>query len=213
MIELSSITSALIRNEDVIWALTSNLIKSSVQEDLIKAYPQHGFSKAIRDKGTKKHYSFNLLDLVLNNNIVDDPDKNVDEIWYKFANILLTDEYIELISKKMNINLKDASINIGFYKFNPGDWVEPHIDNPNKLVTQIFYFNEFWDYKWGGYLKLLNSKNAFDEYFSVPPLINYTAILTRSNSAWHMVTPVNDVAKTSRLSMQLEFIDPTVNNE
>lgn len=206
MLNLSSIPSSLTRKDEVTLAITSNLLKAQLLQKLNNFYPQEGFERCVRDSGPKKHYSFDLLELVRDNSINDSVKPFVNPIWIELSQTLLCEKYHDLISKHLNLNLKNAKINVGLYKFKPGDWVAPHIDNEDKILTQIFYFNDYWSMDWGGHFKLLTSNDIEGESFSVPPFSNFSVMLVRNDKAWHMVTPVESIAQQPRLSMQLEFI-------
>lgn len=206
MINLTSISQAMVKKDNVTFALTSNLVDKIFLEKLIEFYPAYGFEECIRNEGPKKHYAFHLINLVLKNEINLKASHLVNPLWIDLAKALLSDEYRGVVSEYLDIDLSEVDVNIGLYKFDPGNWVAPHVDNEDKILTQIFYFNESWSLDWGGHFKLLNSKNAEDEYFSVPPFANFSVLLLRNDFAWHMVTPVAPKAKCPRLSMQLEFI-------
>lgn len=206
MLHIQSINSSLVQRGETTWAVASNLFDSEQEHYLAQSYPTEGFVRQVRESGPKKHYSFSLKNLVIENNFIDSGQSCLDKAWINLAQILMSNEYIEAVSQRLNLNLKDSIINIGFYKFEKGDWVSPHIDNPEKILTQIFYFNEVWSTNWGGFFKLLNSQHSDDTSFSVPPLSIFSTFIARSDASWHMVTPVEVEATQPRRSMQLEFI-------
>ncbi len=205
MICLHALRYALVKKDQQRWALLSNLISPQYHHDLYCAYPTDGFVRCIRDRGPKKHYSFHLQNLILENKY--SPTMySVHKIWVELVQQLMSDAYNNALSRCLDISLQSTYINISFYRFDKGDWVAPHIDNEDKIVTQIFYFNPIWSNIWGGCFKLLASHRMEDEQFSVPPLVNFSVAIARSLEAWHCVNPVAEIAKTSRLSLQLEFI-------
>lgn len=206
MIQMSSIATSLVEHERKSWALALDLFNTKDQKILSDSYPTHGFTRSIRDSGPKKHYAFSVQQLVVGNSFDDKAKDNIPEVWFKLANTLLSTDYQDAVSQRIGVDLKNAYINIGFYKFEKGDAVSPHIDNDDKILTQVFYFNQRWNSSWGGYFKMLGSNNDNDILFSVPPLSIFSAFIVRCESAWHMVSPIEPNAEECRLSMQLEFI-------
>ena len=206
MIDLRALSSALVSHDKFSWALFSNVIKTEVMQELSPCYPSEGYTRSERRVGPKKHYAFNLLKLVEHN--IYSPPSNIiiDPKWKILADNLMSNEYADILGETLKINLKNALINIGFYRFDTMDWVAPHIDNEDKLVTQIFYFNSLWSNAWGGQFKLLKNQNPLSEFFAVPPLASFSVAIARSDCAWHMVSSIEKIAVQPRLSMQLEFI-------
>ncbi len=206
IINCQAIPSSLIQREPFLWGLASDIFVQSAQIDLTDAYPRHGFTRCARTSGPQKHYSFELLNLVVKDQVLDETKQYIDDKWLNMATSLLSVSYKQSVSQKLGINLDSTTTSIGFYKFGQNDFVSPHVDNENKVLTQIFYFNRFWDKSWGGDLKILGSKKPDDVIFSLAPLSNFSTLIARSEHAWHMVSPVTAHASSPRLSLQLEFI-------
>ena len=61
-------------------------------------------------------------------------------------------------------------------------------------MVQMFYFNQEWDSNWGGCLRILKDDNADSVFQEIPPLLNTSVILVRSDNSWHTVTPVSPEA-------------------
>jgi Rps23 Pro-64 3,4-dihydroxylase Tpa1-like proline 4-hydroxylase len=173
--------------------------------ELAAAYPKENFIKSIRNAGDKKHYHLNILPII-DSNLYTKEFEIIPAIWRQFISTITSAAYIKKIFHLGNVSEFPYDINVGFYTFSHGGWISPHIDNPGKIFTQIFYFNSFWDVYWGGKLNILTSENPEDVIISVPPLSCFTATVFRSKKAWHMVEPVipKDV---TRLSLQLEILE------
>ena len=206
MINILSLKHTFYQRDNNCCRIMTNLIDNPYLDQLIQVYPKEGVTHCLRNEGSKKHYSFWIQDIILRNRINNTAKKNVANIWFNFAEFILSKDYIDCLSESTKVNLKEMEINISFYKFEKGDWVSPHIDNSDKILTQIFYFNDFWSRDWGGYFNLLGSKHVHDVHFSVPPLVTFSVLIFRTDCSWHMVTPVTDISKASRLSVQIEFI-------
>lgn len=206
MIDLQALQYGLVTHGKQTWGLFSNLIKPNVLDRLRAHYPTEGYVRFLRDSGDKKHYSFNLLKLVEHNTFVAENHASIHSQWRELARQFMTKEYADRLGERLQINLHNTLISIGFYRFDHRDWVSPHIDNEDKVVTQIFYFNPYWSHEWGGYFKLLESQDVGSENFAIPPLSSFSVAIARTENAWHMVSPIEKVALSPRLSMQLEFI-------
>lgn len=61
-----------------------------------------------------------------------------------FIEELTSVEYISALQEKLGIHLENCLIDVGFFRFKQGDWVSVHTDRPDKVVTQLFYFNSEW---------------------------------------------------------------------
>lgn len=193
----------VVNNHPMQWGLFSNLIANEEQIQLLTSYPEDGFQLSKKDTGPSKHYCFDIMPLVKNNIVLDIPLYE-DRIWRDFISEISSKQYNDQLSQCLNIDLSTTKINIGLYRFKFGHWVEPHVDNLNKIVTQIFYFNKDWNIENGGFLQLLLNKNSENYFFSLAPLSIYSVAIVRGDSAWHSVTPINHLS-LSRKTLQLEF--------
>jgi hypothetical protein len=84
-----------------------------------------------------------------------------------------------------------------------GSDVSPHCDARREHGSHLFYFNseEDWDPAWGGATLALDDGGRLD-YNSAPPLEafdniiefnsigNYSALMKRTDHAWHAVRPI-----------------------
>jgi Rps23 Pro-64 3,4-dihydroxylase Tpa1-like proline 4-hydroxylase len=188
------------------FCLTTNLLEHDIAKELIEHYPTENFTTSIRDSGDKKHYFLNILP-VIEDDVETLQYANLSLVWHNFISQITDPAYINTILQFAQILSVPYYIKVGFYTFSDGGWISPHIDNPGKIFTQIFYFNSFWDINWGGKLVILKSNDPKDIIISVPPLVDYTATIFRSNNAWHMVEPVIPQKNLKRLSLQLEVIE------
>ena len=87
-----------------------------------------------------------------------------------------------------------------------GDFISKHFDRqPDKVLVQLFYFNYFWDVRWGGSFRLFSNQNN-QELLSLPPWMYFSFALKPNQQAWHEVTPVAAAAKSERLSLQVIWL-------
>lgn len=129
------------------------------------------------------------------------PDTPVPQPWQAFIRELCSDRYRKNISRILGAG------KIGFrfhWHYTPaGCWVSPHTDSPREYGSHLFYFNAEgdWDPNWGGDTLVLDDGGRLD-YDSAPRLEefeaeiacksigNYSAIMKRTDHAWHAVRPI-----------------------
>ncbi|MEH2180414.1 2OG-Fe(II) oxygenase family protein [Nostoc sp.] len=97
---------------------------------------------------------------------------------------------------------------IYLFRYQIGNFSLLHVDAEPIRLVQIFYFNREWNSNWGGGLRILKSQQAEDVYQEVPPLLNTSVVLIRSDNSWHSVTPVSKEATQSRLTLKVAFLKP-----
>ena len=129
------------------------------------------------------------------------PDTPVPQPWQEFIRELCSDRYRENISRILGA----GNIEFRFHwHYTPtGCWVSPHTDSPREHGSHLFYFNaeDEWDPAWGGETLVLDDGGRLD-YNSAPELEefdgetaftsigNYSAIMKRTDHAWHAVRPI-----------------------
>lgn len=189
---LKNSTSNIINN-DVI--LLSNLHLYDDISKLCKQYPLNGYTRYERSAGEKKQYRFEILSI---------KDCNLlSREWRHFISQIISKEYISLLFKLLQIDDQPYHINVSFFKFAHGDWVDIHLDNEDKIVTNVFYFNSVWDINWGGHFNLYDQQKNI--ILSTPPLTNFSVAIKRSDQSYHSVTPLNNPLH-HRNTLQLEIL-------
>jgi Rps23 Pro-64 3,4-dihydroxylase Tpa1-like proline 4-hydroxylase len=181
----------------------SNLHLYKDMPDLCSQYPLDGYERSIRKNGTKKHYSFEVLPIIENgkeNYLYN----NLSQKWHYFLQQITSEEYIYLLFKALDIKPQHYRIDVSFFKFSHNDWVDTHIDNEKKIVTNIFYFNSCWKMEWGGFFNLYNQEKKL--ILSIPPLSNFSVAVKRTEQTFHSVSLVCSKSKFhKRQTLQLEI--------
>lgn len=187
------------------WGLQNNLIQPAIQSQLVAEYPTAGFTRASRLEGSGKHYQFEVLNLIHQNHHCD-ALQTLSPIWNQFIKELGSEYYLKQLSHYVEQEFNNIRIDIGMFRFYENDWVEIHTDREDKILTQLFYFNETWENDWGGELYILPEQHLNSILAKVEPHITHSAIIVRSDDAWHYVSPVTQKAINPRLSLQVEII-------
>jgi Rps23 Pro-64 3,4-dihydroxylase Tpa1-like proline 4-hydroxylase len=100
------------------------------------------------------------------------------------------DEYRELMSGLTGLVLDGCRCTLSFWEYQGGDWLAPHVDKPDKLVTQIFYLTESWNDGEGGRLLILTDSDWRSVMHALPPRLGSSSVIVRSEESWHAVERV-----------------------
>ncbi|CDM90653.1 MULTISPECIES: 2OG-Fe(II) oxygenase family protein [Xenorhabdus] len=171
------------------WGIVSPFIHNDIANSLMETFPDNGFivaEKIAGEPNDKKMYSLETLQL--------EKDTPLSPIWHEFIQYLRSDQYRDRMGALIGKDLGSTMLNLTLWRYRSSQWLGPHTDKPEKIVTQIFNFNRNWSSDWGGCLRILRSDDSQDVDREIPPELNTSAILHRSDHSWHMVTPVSDTA-------------------
>ncbi|HLB43329.1 MAG TPA: 2OG-Fe(II) oxygenase [Gammaproteobacteria bacterium] len=204
-INYQSFSAKEIEKTPYYWGLQNNLIQVDIQPLLVNQFPKEGFTKTSRLEGDGKHYQFEVLNLIQSNEICDSL-YHLSPTWQNFIKELASSAYINNLAKYIQRDLDGLRLDIGLFRFNENDWVDIHIDRKDKILTQLFYFNDYWQEDWGGDLYILSEANLKSVLAKVKPLVSHSATIVRTDNAWHYVSPISNKAEVPRLSLQLEII-------
>jgi Rps23 Pro-64 3,4-dihydroxylase Tpa1-like proline 4-hydroxylase len=120
-----------------------------------------------------------------------------DGTWAEFVSALRSTEYRDAVSQLSDIALDDAEIEISAWEYLPGDWLSPHVDKEQKLVTQIFYLTRDWHDGDGGRLVILD-RDARSVARFLSPTLGSSAVVVRSSESWHAVEESASVSQPRR---------------
>ncbi|WP_236792399.1 2OG-Fe(II) oxygenase [Amycolatopsis sp. GM8] len=150
------------------------------------------------ERERQKTYRFGTADLDPES-VADDPD------WAAFAMALNGSAYRRAMTELTGIPLADASLSLAVWEYREGDWLAPHVDKPDKVVTQIFYFTESWSESDRGRLLVLDRPDVSHPRLVLAPALGSSAVLVRSESSWHAVEPLSSSAPAPRRSLTATF--------
>jgi hypothetical protein len=109
--------------------------------------------------------------------------------WAEMARLLADPAYRVAMSELTGVDLHDRHPTLSLWEYQTGDWLAPHVDKPEKLVTQIFYLTEGWGENDGGRLLILRSADRAAVARALPPVLGASAVLVRGADSWHAVEP------------------------
>lgn len=99
---------------------------------------------------------------------------------------LQSPELAEVLSEKLNLNLRDKPRMITVRKLSKHGDGRIHNDSESKICTMLVYLNETWDKEEGGAIRALNGDQSMDDYAEeVEPLAGNVFAFARSDTSWH----------------------------
>jgi Rps23 Pro-64 3,4-dihydroxylase Tpa1-like proline 4-hydroxylase len=186
----------------------TDLIHANFQQKLISQFPRLSFYESKRDKShlnidpsfTYKHL---ITEAITEVNLA---GTMLSHVWRKFIATIIDYPYREKLGEIINADITKARWAIELAQYRKGDWLSEHYDQQkDKIATQLFYFNQYWDTTWGGYFHILHPEDHDISVLTIPPTINYSIITLTNPDAWHKVGKMQTHAIEPRLVMALQF--------
>jgi hypothetical protein len=118
---------------------------------------------------------------------LDGADRLPSDDWASVVELLTGPDYRAAISDLTGVPLGGGGVGVDVWEYRSSDWLAPHVDKPDKLVTQIFYLTQRWDEGDGGRLLIQDSADPTTARRALPPVLGSSAVLVRSESSWHSV--------------------------
>jgi hypothetical protein len=189
------------------WAAIANLFNPDDAARLAATYPCDHF-KLVAGYGGEKDYEYEARALIgMGEDAIAFPD-DLSDAWRALASDLLSLEYRAAMTALTGCDLMQAPMEANVFHYGPGHSLGAHRDLPEKLVTQVLYFNRSWNSANGGCLRILRSHNAEDLVAEIPPIVGYSSVIVRSENSWHAVSRVADESASSRRSVTVTFYRP-----
>ena len=173
-----------------------------VVAELCASFPTAGFIRSQRVSADKS-YELSCRPLVTARGRT---TLDLASCWQSLVEELCDPGYRDTVGRAFGLDLGDATMEITCWRYDPGCFLGPHLDKPEKIVTQIFYFNETWREDWGGDLLILGGPSPSSELARIAPLAGASVLLKRCDTSWHAVRRVQSTdATATRRSLQVVF--------
>lgn len=182
------------------WADFSGSLPVCAVHDLCTTLECFPFREVHSDSDSDKTYSFLVCSLVK------EGKRTLNELpypWEEFVRRVSGPEYEQLMRDLFDLRDVELYIDIEIFKYLESDWIGPHTDRADRLVTHLFYLNEAWDDDAGGILHLLTAPCIEAVAFSIVPIAPTSIAFARSNRSWHYVSPV--LGNVQRLSIRIDL--------
>lgn len=207
MIDLSQIEQRSLETDPYEWLFVTSLFQQADARDLAETFPRDHF-KTVKGYDGEKGYEYEARALIHMGASTAAHAEDLSPAWRALAGDLLSPNYRAAISRLTGRDFSANAIEANLFHYGPGAWLGPHVDLNDKLLTQIFYFNDSWDEENGGNLTILRSGKITDTKATVLPVIGNSVVVVRSENSWHAVTPVAKHCRQSRRSLALTFYRP-----
>ena len=204
MIDLTQFTPQRLSSEPYRWAFIDRLFSPVDGEALVKSFPRDHF-KTVEGYDREKSYQYEARSLIAMGGDAPTRAECLSSAWRRLAEDLLSPGYRQSMSQLTGLELADLPMEANVFHYGRSAWLGPHVDLEDKLVTHVFYFNEFWEEGDGGCLAILRSADMAQAAKKIPPIVGNSVVLVRSVNSWHAVSRVTDKCRTSRRSMAVTF--------
>lgn len=203
IINLNKIAQAKLNKTPYHYGKINGMFDSNLYLQLCNDYPKVGFThcEALSQDKTYSMYMRQLCDTRKHDIDIDD----LSESWSLLVRELKSKAYLQTLSDHAQHDLSQCDVEINCWQYASGGWLSPHTDKPEKVISQLFYFNEQWQDSWGGQFHVLNSENEDDIHETIYPDENTSVILVRSNNSWHSVAPLSCPSHITRRLVQIIY--------
>lgn len=203
MLDLGALRATPVHTRPWRWSVLPGAFRDGL-DDLVGHFPADGFTLFRRTDGTKP-YLMSGRSLVSRGAPGAERTGDLHPAWPRLAGELLRPGYREALGHAFGLDLGGLLMEATFWRYDAGCWLAPHPDKPEKVISQVFYFNRGWDPAWGGVLRVLRSPDLDDVECELAPTAGSAVTIERSAHSWHAVTPVTSERAPARVSLQVAF--------
>jgi SM-20-related protein len=207
IIDITRLTPQALSTEPYRWAFVDRLFSPLDSAALAETFPRDHF-KTVSGYDGEKGYQYEARSLIAMGATSPAHAETLSPAWRQLAEDLLSIEYRNAMSDLTRVQLSHLPIEANVFHYGRKAWLGPHVDLLDKVVTQIFYFNETWDDQDGGCLTILRDNDAAQTVKVIPPLIGNSVVVVRSDNSWHAVSRVHNKSRHSRRSLTVTFYRP-----
>ncbi|MGY1945873.1 2OG-Fe(II) oxygenase family protein [Nocardia asiatica] len=179
----TTLTDGVLQRHPWSHAYLRRALPESLGADLVRDFEQFRLIRTGRETGAKP-YQFAHTELR------GASWGGVSPAWQFVADVITGSDYRRNLERLTGVDLGGAEVGMDLWEYRGNDWLAPHVDKEDKIVTQILYLTENWTDRDGGQLLILNSNDPADLHRALPPRMGSSAILVRSESSWHTVAKI-----------------------
>lgn len=197
VLNMDAFERAVFNHEPWSWGVLNDLM-SREDVELIRAeilrLDFHGVSAGRADK----RYRMRLFEVA--------PDYDEQTRLSDLLIDIRSDAYIGALERYAGADLAGKRRSINIWSYSKEDYLSAHLDKPEKYLTQLFYFNEYWPPEYGGSLNVLTGSDESSAFASIVPQYRNSAVILTDNRSWHSVSPVS-AEGAERYCLQYIFWD------
>lgn len=207
ILDLRCIDTAALRSAPYRWGHVGPLFTPEDRARLGATVPLES-AEVRADADTRRSWSYRVRCLVpMGEHRVVRPQE-LEPAWRALADDLAGDGYRAALSHLTGVDLRDLDLEANVFSYPVGGYQQPHPDLPEKVVTHVLWFNEAWEARHGGCLRILHSNDETDVAEELLPELGWSAVFVRSDTSWHSVTAVTNDAPVDRRAVVATFHRP-----
>lgn len=207
MLTINRLVEEQIEQDPFEWKFIDRMFAPGDAAELAASFPRDKFKKIVGSDG-EKSYTYVSRSLIHMGAGGPSYPEGLSKAWQQLAFDLLSPEYRAAVMKLSGRDLSSCVLEVNVLHYTPGAWLGPHLDLKEKIATHVFYFNDTWDPKNGGCLRILRSSDPADVVAEINPIVGNSAFLVRSEKSWHTVSRVAKECQLSRRSINVIFHQP-----
>jgi 2-oxoglutarate-Fe(II)-dependent oxygenase superfamily protein len=207
LINLPALRATRLRSTPWRWCVLPRVFRAGL-DALVSGFPEAGFTRYSRTDHQKPYLMYSRP-LIRRGEHRGEFGDDLAPVWARLADELQHPSYLDALGAMCGRDLAGLDMEATFWRYEAGCWLAPHPDKPEKVVSQVFYFNPRWEPDWGGALRILRSSTMDDVDTEVPPVAGSAVVIERSERSWHAVTAVTSTEAPARLSLQIAYYEPS----
>lgn len=158
----------------------SDALDGEYARRLARTFPADRLAPSARS-GSDKDYRLWTADLT--------DARDLPDPWGDFLGMLGGAAHRDLLAGLSGVDLSGTRVSLTVWEYRGGDFLAPHVDKEEKVLTQIVYLGEQWADGDGGRLLVQRTPDPDDVVARLAPSLGATAVLVRSDDSWHSVEP------------------------
>jgi len=211
VIDVEALVHSRLSESPYPYTVIEGSFRSEADSELLSAeFLTDGYKYDVRlanEEGKKQYraHNYQLLDY---GRPCDDHMSRLTPRWRELVEDVCSQEYRAAIATCSRVDLTGAALDVRLVRYGNNDWIEPHVDRKDKLVTHLFYLNAFWPEEWSGALRILSGPGIDDYARQIFPHAGVSVVMVRTDNSWHAVPPVASDAGDSRKVFLVHFVRP-----
>ena len=175
--------------------IIDNTISESLATSLIKEiFEKEVFLKTYKDKGNKT-YSMSTCQVL--------PSLGpASKIFLTTVNSL---EYRMMLQQIFDRDILTKPVRVDAWQYGSGDWLSPHVDKPEKIITQVLYLSSDWVPEDSGHFALMSSNNLDSIVKRIEPLYLRSVVFSPNDLSWHCVEKLSTTCQ-GRKSFTITYL-------
>jgi len=114
------------------WALIPQCFEHSIAQQLAQTFPQHHLLLPAGDSSTPRF----LYRSLIRRGIVEPFCTNLDDVWQRLLQMLLSPEYADALGTLMGISTRGLNVDAAICVYHRDHWLKPHTDREHRVLTQ-----------------------------------------------------------------------------